>query len=141
MQYRLLLIAPLMILSLAGCEKRRDDAIVLEKEHIAAAEKTDVTSSSTPDTGIRSMRDDEITVDSYVMKREVRGTSRDPRALKDEQWLVKVRTIRDNRTFGIPAERGQCDRLEVGDRVQISYQVGKYTGTVWGARIVEVEHK
>jgi hypothetical protein len=39
------------------------------------------------------MADDEIAVDGYVMKPEVRGTSRDPRALKHEQWMVKVRML------------------------------------------------
>ncbi len=39
---------------------------------------------------IRPMADDEIAVDGYVMKPEVRGTSRDPRAVNSaEQWLVK----------------------------------------------------
>jgi len=33
------------------------------------------------------MADDEIDVDGYVMKPELRGTSRDPRALHHEQWL------------------------------------------------------
>ena len=45
------------------------------------------------------MADDEIAVDGYVMKPEVRGTSRDPRALSHEQWIVKVRMLSNGRTF------------------------------------------
>jgi hypothetical protein len=49
---------------------------------------------------------DEITVDSYVMRPEVRGTNRDPRALNAEQWLVKVRMIDSGRTFNVRRIRG-----------------------------------
>jgi hypothetical protein len=69
------------------------------------------------------------------MKPEVRGTSRDPRALKNEQWRVKIRTIYDGRTFNIQAEQGQFDKLKQGDRVRVRSQLGKYTKTVWGAEI------
>ena len=78
---------------------------------------------------------DEITLDGYVMKREARGTSRDPRALKDEQWLVKVRMIDDGRTFNVQADQRQFDKLKEGDRVQVRYRIGKYTKTVWSAEI------
>ena len=83
----------------------------------------------------RPIGDKEITVDGYVMKPEVRGTSRDPRALKDEQWLVKVRIIHDGRTFNIQTDQGQFDKVKEGDRVQVRYRIGKYTKTVWGAEI------
>jgi len=73
------------------------------------------------------------------MKPEVRGTSHDPRALKDEQWLVKVRTIDDGRTFNVQAEQGQFDKLKEGDRVQVRYRIGKYTKTVWDAEIEETK--
>ena len=126
--------------SLAACEKRSGEAVVLGKEHIDA-----VVQSATPDNVenesgpvVRPMRDDEITVDSYVMKREVRGTGRDPRALKDEQWLVKVRMISDSRVFNVPAEKAQFENLNDGDGVQVNYRVGKYTKTVWGAEITAI---
>ena len=38
------------------------------------------------------------------MKPEMRGTSRDPRALKAEHWLVKVRTLADGRTIQVHAD-------------------------------------
>ena len=118
---------------LAACEKRSGEAVVLGKEHIAAAIE-----STTPSDDTNRNRDDEITVDTYVMKREVRGTGRDPRALKDEQWLVKVRMIFDRRTFNVPAEKAQFEKLNDGDRVQVGYRVGKYTGTVWAAEITAI---
>jgi hypothetical protein len=132
---------------LAGCEKQSGEAVVLAKEHIAAAPPVSETSPagspaspneiSTSAEEPRPIGDDEITVDGYVMKPEVRGTSRDPRALKDEQWRVKVRMIHDGRTFNVQAQQGQFDKLKEGDRVQVRYRLGKYTKTVWGAEIRE----
>jgi hypothetical protein len=140
----------LAMFCLAGCEKHSGEAIVLTKEHIAAAppiaetphsENTKAPAepvvNSNSDEQLRPIGDDEITVDGYVMKPEVRGTSHDPRALKDEQWRVKVRMNYDGRMFNIQAEQGQFDKLKEGDRVQVSYRLGKYTKTVWGAEIEE----
>jgi hypothetical protein len=135
----------LAIFCLAGCEKQSGEAVVLAKEHIAAAPPISETSPagspaspneiSTTSEQLRPIGDDEITVDGYVMKPEVRGTSHDPRALKDEQWRVKVRMIYDGRTFNVQADQRQFDKLKEGDRVRVRYQVGKYTKTVWGAEI------
>ena len=137
----------LAIVCLAGCEKQSGDAVVLAKEHIAAAppisemwpggpaaSPNEISSNGEQP---RPIGDEEITVDGYVMKPEVRGTSRDPRALQDEQWLVKVRMINNRRTFNVQAEQGQFDELKEGDRVQVRYRLGKYTKTVWGAEIEE----
>ena len=131
------------IFCLAGCEKQSGEAIVLTKEHIAAAppasETATPSASPTSDEQPRPIGDDELTVDGYVMKPEARGTSRDPRALKDEQWLVKVRMIYDGRTFSVQADQGQFDKLKEGDRVQVKYRLGKYTKTVWGAAIEKIK--
>jgi len=112
---------------------------VLSKEHIAAAQPTSETSAAehrpTSNEEPRPIRDDEITVDGYVMKPEVRGTGRDPRALKEEQWLVKVRLIDNGRTFNAQADQSQFDKLMKDDRVQVRYRIGKYTKTIWGAQI------
>jgi hypothetical protein len=139
----------LAIFCLVGCEKHSGEAIVLTKEHIAAAPPMSETSPagspaspneiSTTSEELRPIGDNEITVDGYVMKPEVRGTSRDPRALKDEQWRVKVRMIHDGRTFNVQAEQGQFDKLKEGDRVQVRYRLGKYTKTVWDAEIDETK--
>jgi hypothetical protein len=136
----------LVIVSLTGCERRNGEAIVLTKEYIAAApptpEKPGAEDGSSPTSSveqIREINDDEITIDEYVMKPEVRGTSHDPRALKDEQWLVKVRMIDDGCTFNVQADQGHFDKLKEGDRVQVRYRIGKYTKTVWDAEIEETK--
>jgi hypothetical protein len=43
--------------------------------------------------------------------------------------------IADARTFNVPAEQKQFDKLKEGDRVKVRYRVGKYTNTVWSAEI------
>src|SRR5207247_7509735 len=97
-----------LITALVGCEKQRGEAVVLTKEHIDAALLTEGTPNAKSEPGsdsqIRPMTDDEIAVDGYVMKPEVRGTGRDPRALKTEQWLVKVRMLDNGRTFHVPTD-------------------------------------
>jgi hypothetical protein len=128
-----------LIIGLVGCDKKSGEAVVLAKEHIAAAPPTEETpkaqSVTTPEAEIRPTANDEIAVDGYVMKPEVRGTSRDPRALKDEQWLVKVRTLDDGRIIQVPADQAQWEKLRENDRVKVRYRTGKYTGTVWAAEI------
>jgi hypothetical protein len=122
-----------------SCEKKSGEAVVLAKEHIHAAPPTAETpnaqSAPSPDEQLRPMRDDEIAVDGYVMKPEERGTSRDPRALSHEQWIVKVRMLDNARTFQVPADQAKWKKLRENDRVKVRYRTGKYTGTVWAAEI------
>ena len=131
--------APLLMIGLCGCDKKSGEAVVLAKEHIDAAlptaETPNAESVPSPDEHLRPMRDDEIAVDGYVMKPEVRGTSHDPRALKDEQWIVKVRMLDNGRTFQVPADQAKWEKLRENDRVKVRYRRGKYTGTVWAAEI------
>ena len=133
------ILATFLIIGVTGCEKNSGQAVVLAKEHIDAAPPTTETSNSqsarSSDEQIRPMADGEITVDGYVMKPELRGTSRDPRALKEEQWLVKVRMLDNGRTFQVPADQAKWEKLRENDRIKIRYRTGKYTGTVWGAEI------
>ena len=141
--------------SLVGCWKKSGQAVVLEKEHIAAAEPTPTPApaaeqsaspnGSTPSPSespakeveyeTRELAEDEIEVDTYVMKKDVRGTSRDPRATRDEQWIVNVQMIEDLRQIKVRTDQRHYDKLKVGDRVKVSYRQGKYTGTVWSAEI------
>lgn len=125
------------ILLVTGCQKNEGEAVVLSKEHIAAAEppKPSPSASEVTPPPVREMAPDEIAVDGLVMKARDRGTSRDPRAFQDEQWLVKVRVIDGGRIFNVPAEKGQFEKLKEGDHVQVRYRVGKYTDTVWSAEI------
>ena len=122
-----------------GCEKKSGEAVVLAKEHIAAAlpikETPNAQSAPGPDEQPPPIADDEITVDGYIMKPEMRGTGHDPRALKDEQWLLKVRMLDNARTIQVHVDRVQWEKLRENDRVKVNYRVGKYTGTVWAAEI------
>lgn len=157
--------ALLLMIGLTGCEKKSGYAVVLAKEHIDAAppntetpkvglalpREPDVSPSGGQGTArptgtqgesdpsatveIRPMGDDEIAVDGYVMKPEVRGTSRDPRAFKDEQWIVKVRMLDNGRTFQVQADQAKWEKLRENDKVKVKYRTGKYTGTVWAAEI------
>ena len=126
-----------LIIGFSGCEKKSGQAVVLAKEHIAAAlpvaDTPNAESATSPNEQPRPMADDEIAVDGYVMKPEVRGTGRDPRALNAEQWLVKVRMLDDGRRIQVHADRAQWEKLRENDRVKVTYRIGKYTGTVWGA--------
>jgi len=159
------IIAAFLIVVLAGCEKNSGEAVVLAKEHIDAAlpaaetpkvglalpcepnmprigvqriarsTGTQAESTPGPTPEIRPMADGEIAIDGYVMKPEVRGTSRDPRALQHEQWIVKVRMLDNGRTFQVPADQAKWEKLRENDRVKVKYRTGKYTGTVWAAEI------
>jgi hypothetical protein len=136
---RACLVAALLMIGATGCEKKSGEAVVLAKEHIDAAlptaETPNTESTPSPDEQLRPMRDDEIAVDGYVMKPEERGTSRDPRALSHEQWIVKVRMLDNGRTFQVPADQTKWEKLRENDRVKVRYRTGKYTGTVWAAKI------
>ena len=132
-------IVVLVTVGMVGCEKKSGDAVVLAREHIAAAlpiaETPNAQSMITRKAEIRPMADDEIAVDGYVMKPEACGTSHDPRALTQEQWLVKVRMLDNGRTFQVPANQAQWEKLRENDRIKVRYRTGKYTRTVWAAEI------
>lgn len=147
-----LVAAMVVIVTFAGCWKKSGQAVVLEKEHIAAREITSTpaaqgsVSPSSPTPGLdgviiyeevapRELAEDEIEVDSHVMKKDARGTSRDPRAMTDEQWIVRVQMVADLRRIKVQTDKAHWDKVKVGDRINISYRQGKYTGTIWAAEI------
>src|SRR5882757_5348998 len=109
----------IIICFLTECEKQSGESVVLSKEHIAAAPPTTETSTAehppSSNEKPRAIPDDEITVDGYVMKPEVRGTSRDPRSLKEEQWLVKVQMVHDRAHLQRP-DRANALRQTKGGR-------------------------
>jgi len=138
--------------SVAGCYKKSGSAMVLEKEHIAAKEITSTpaaqepASPSSPTPGSnevvlyeeatpRELAEDEIVVDTYVMKKDARRTSRDPRATSDEQWIVLVQMVSDLQRIKVRTDKAHWDKVKIGDRINVSYRQGKYTGTVWAAEI------
>ncbi len=142
-----MIVLGITLLVLAGCTKKSAQAVVLDKEHIAAAESSP---SPAPDQSLasptlaadseaaptlRELRPDEVVVNGYVMHQDVRGTSRDPRAGPHESWLVRVQFISGGRTMTVHADQEQYEKLKPGDRVDVSYREGKYTGTVWGSEI------
>src|SRR5438552_19170413 len=102
-------IVVLVMVGMVGCEKESGDAVVLATEHIAPAlpiaETSNAQSAPTPDEQPRPIADDEITVDGYVIKQKARGTSRDPRALKAEQCMVKDRMMDDGCTCNVQEEQ------------------------------------
>jgi hypothetical protein len=128
-------------LGLMGCWKKSGEAIVVAKEHIDVAEiKPSPSPGSSPvneESVYREIPADEIDVDGIVMKKDVRGTSKDPRAGSEEKWLVKVELVEVSRRFNIYTDRAHYDKVKVGDRIKVRYSEGKYTGTVWGSEIVD----
>lgn len=128
-----------LVLSLTGCWKKRGEAIVAAKEHMDVAEiKPSPSPGASPvneKPEYREMAPDEIDVDGIVMKKEVRGTSKDPRAGSEEKWLIKVEMVETSRRFNIYTDRAHYDKVKVGDRIKVRYSEGKYTGTVWGSEI------
>lgn len=143
-------IAALVGFGLGACDKKRSDAIVSAKEHIDVAEvkpsptpmpspddtKAQPTPSSDGDEVVlREMAPDEIAVDGFVMKKNVRGTSKDPRASSEEQWRITVDILEARRSHMIRTDREHYDRLKIGDHVKVRYRQGQYTGAVWTADI------
>lgn len=137
--------ALIVIGSFGACYRRSGEAIILEMEHIAVAE-IPATPTGTPaappaeasafaEEKPIEMGPNDIPVDSYVMDKNQRGTSKDPRATNHEQWLVKVRMVEGGRQINVQAEQAQYEKLKLGDRVRVSYREGKYTHTVWSAQI------
>jgi hypothetical protein len=140
----------LLSLGLGGCTKKVGDAVVLEKEHIDAAEPSPTASPVTTSSEIAltapspsalseplqtELAPDEIVVDTYVMKKNVRGTGKDPRASSQEKWLMKVEMVQDRCRFTILADRAHFLKYKVGDKVRVRYKEGKYSGTVWDSQI------
>ena len=141
-----------------GCSKESGEAIVVEKEYIAAGEELgtptpgpsaaeqDATATASPSESGESVEystakplaEDEIVIGNYVMKKDVRGTSKDPRAQPGhEQWRMTVQMVAGGRSFMVQAAQAQYERFKVGDRVKVRYRKGKYTDTVWSAEIVD----
>ena len=60
---------------------------------------------------------------------------KDQRATNHEQWIVKVRMRDNGRRIEVRADPEQWGKLRENDEVKVTYHVGKYTGTVWGAEI------
>jgi len=135
-----IIMSGMILLALAGCSRNSGEAVVLEKEHIAAAEivsptPTPASAANDETETARDLKPGEIVLDGYLMDKDLRGTSKDPRALTNEQWLVRAELISGGRKIDAHADRRQHEKVKPGDHVQISYRTGKYTGTIWSAEI------
>ncbi|HEX8489605.1 MAG TPA: hypothetical protein VF626_01185 [Chthoniobacterales bacterium] len=151
-----------IIAGFAGCSKKSAEAIVVAKEYIAAGEERETPTpgqspgpaqtaaapvSPTPGAGdgveyketvLKPLAEDEVVLDGYVMKKDVQGTSKDPRAYPGlEQWRISVELVEGRRSFTVRAKPAQYQRLKIGDRVKVRYSEGNYTGTVWNSEIVD----
>jgi hypothetical protein len=73
--------------------------------------------------------------DEQVSSEDETPATQDPRANDHEQWIVNVRMIDNGRQIDVRVDQPQWDKLKEGDRVQVAYRVGKYTGTVWWSEI------
>jgi hypothetical protein len=143
------------IVHLAGCSKKSGEAIVEDKEHIdpgdpaptptpgASVAAVEASPSASPQESTDEyheappLAEDEVVVDTFVMKKNVRGTSKDPRAYPGlEQWRVKVRIVGVGGTI-VRATKEQYEKVKAGDRVKVRYKQGNYTGTIWSAEIVD----
>ena len=43
--------------------------------------------------------------------------------------------ISDMRRVNVQVDQPQFERIKIGDRLNVIYHEGKYTGTIWGAEI------
>ncbi len=136
-------LAILLVVTLSGCTTKRGEAVILEKEHIDAAE---LQPSVTPDKSnnsakkeepeVRELTDEEAAASDRRM-REVRGTAKDPRAISEEQWRLEVQIVSNGRRLTIQTDRAHYEKLKPGDRIKVRYSEGNYTGTAWSADIDE----
>jgi hypothetical protein len=147
---RRIALAVLAAISIAACTKKGGEAIVLEKEHIDAAdpypsvtpsptvgEQARPSSTATEESVERELAADEIVVDTFVMKKDARGTKRDPRATTDQQWRVTVQMVEGGRRFVVRTDRARYEKIKPGDRIKVRYKEGNYTGTVWDSEVVD----
>jgi len=145
----------IVVLGFANCNKKSGEAVVLEKEHIAVREPTPtpiaepsasptesttepipgLSESTLSEEVITELHEDEVNAGGYVMKKNVRGTGKDPRATDQERWIVRVQMITDLRRVDVQTDEPRWNKLKVGDRIKVAYRQGKYTGTVWNSEI------
>jgi hypothetical protein len=62
-------------------------------------------------------------------------TPQDERAAEQEHWIVHVEMVENLRKVNVCADQPQWEKLKVGDRINVTYSMGKYTGTVLDAEI------
>ena len=75
-----------------------------------------------------------------LSKEHVEAAAPDAKELKEgqtsqEQWKVLVEMRSDLRKVRVLVEPAEWERLKAGDRVNVQFSQGKYTGTIWSSEI------
>lgn len=109
----LLLVTGMTLLGLAGCRKKSGDAIVIGKEYFPASQ---------------------IEVTPNEAESPAPTVSPTPVTIA-ERWIVHVEMVYDLRKVNVDIAKARWEALKEGDRVQVTYREGKYTGTVWSAEL------
>ena len=126
-------VGSLVLLTFAGCWKKSGEAVVIAKAYVPASAASE-TPTASPANGQVPSPTDEATPKNSAND-DSTAPPVDPRATSSEQWIVSVQMIADLRRIDVRVEQPQWNALKEGDRVQIAYRQGKYTGTVWSAEI------
>jgi hypothetical protein len=75
-----------------------------------------------------------------LSKEHVAPALADAKELKEgqtsqEQWKIVVEMRGDLRKVNVLVKPEEWERLKAGDRVNVRYSQGKYTGTIWSSEI------
>lgn len=122
------------VLLLTGCWKKSGEAVVIGKEYVPAREIVAASNESPSPSATIAPDSDETVQDA------TEGTTEpavDPRATDHELWIVNVEMVANLRKIDVRVEAPEWNSFKEGDRVQIAYREGKYTGTVWSAEITK----
>lgn len=103
------ILVALLLLGFPGCNSKEGEATVLTKEYIPAA-----------------------LADQTV--KDQKGTPHEQQTTP-EQWKIMVEMRADLRKVDLLVEPAEWQKLKVGDRVNVRYSQGKYTGTVWHSEL------
>ncbi|MGI9087461.1 MAG: hypothetical protein ACR2HH_06955 [Chthoniobacterales bacterium] len=141
----------ILLLASAGCWKKSGDGIVIAKDYVPALP---ISTSPTPNESSLGAEtpspipvpDEETAeaestepvpgeMDSPIPGEALAETHTDARAVDHEQWIATVRMVADGRLVDVRLTQERWDKLKTGDRVQVKYREGKYTGTVWSSEI------
>lgn len=52
-----------------------------------------------------------------------------------DQWKVLVQMVEDRRKVNVVLDQPEWEKIKVGDRVNVRYSQGKYTGAIWSSEI------
>jgi hypothetical protein len=129
----LAIISVTVALLCGGCDRHSGEAIVRGKEHIPVAEV--VPSPATSGTASADQPTPGATIVTEDSGSAVRGSNKDPRAVDHEQWIVSVEMVKDLRRIEVRVDQPRWEALKIGDRVKVTYKIGRYTGTVWDSAI------